>query len=76
MNPWLEVLERLERIEKKLDELARRRTPASGVPAPAPPPKPRQRRDGAWEVWGGEGTGWVPWMGRGAPFSEKTGEKK
>lgn len=61
-----ELRERLDRIEKKLDEaiqlLRRRATPGGGSPASASP-TPRQQSDGTWVVWGGDGTGWIPWLG-------------
>jgi hypothetical protein len=53
------IFERLEAIEKKLDELIaikRRGAGDYGRAAVAP----RRKPDGTWERWGGEGTGWIP----------------
>ena len=64
MSAWGEVIERLDRLEKKIDELRdllrHRPTGAGGATGGPPAPKPRQRPDGSWERWGGEGTGWIP----------------
>lgn len=59
MTMWDEVIARLERIEKKIDELSRRPTPVAGMNVGAPAPGPRRRSDGTWERWS-EGTGWSP----------------
>ncbi len=68
-----ELERRLARLEVKVDEILRlERRRAGKEDGPPPPPKFRPLSGGRWEVWAGEGTGWVEWHGPAPKESKST----
>jgi hypothetical protein len=61
---WGEISRRLARLEGQVAEALKiLRRMADKENAPPAPPKFRRVGGGRWEVWCGEGTGWVEWHG-------------
>ena len=58
----LQALKFLQQQNREVHRLLRRLVEKDLAP-PAAPPKFRRAADGTFELWAGEGTGWIPYHG-------------